>query len=344
MSAQWDSQSLLQPITVDQPCGENLEDTPLLASFDSFRLFGRQMSLDTVPPKREGEPEVALPDWNEIKRQAIDALGRSKDLRVLAHLGAALIRTDGLPAFTETIQVASRWLETYWTTTYPLVDEDAIVRRNALNCFADRMAVIEGVRRVPLVSNRQIGRFSLRDAEIVAGQVTPSEKDPRPDQKQIDAAFLAMPLDELKALHQGVLDSIAALKRIDEQMRHEGGPEAAPTFDPLSAQLSKADKLLRAQLAMRPGAVTDAETIEEATEGGGPARPNLKAIASREDAIRALDAVADFFRRAEPSSPVPLLVDRAKRLVSKNFLEVLEDMAPGGLDQARAVGGVREGE
>ena len=81
------------------------------------------------------------------------------------------------------------------------------------------------------------------------------------------------------------------------------------------------------------------QTIEEAAAGGGPAaRPNLKVISSREDAIRALDAVADFFRRAEPSSPVPLVVDRAKRLVSKNFLEVLEDIAPGGLDQARSAG------
>ena len=52
------------------------------------------------------------------------------------------------------------------------------------------------------------------------------------------------------------------------------------------------------------------------------------AIASRQDAIRALDAVAEFFRRNEPSSPVPLFVDRAKRLVSKNFLEVLADIAP----------------
>ena len=342
MSAQWDSQGLLQPITADQPCGENLEDTPLLASFDSFRVFGSQTSLDTIPPKRPGEPEVTLPNWNEIKKQAIDALGRSKDLRLLAHLGAALLRTDGLLAFTETIQVGSRWLETYWATTYPLVDEDAIVRRSALNCFADQMAVIEGIRRVPLVSNRQLGRFSLRDVEMAAGQVTPSEKETRPDEKQINGAFLAMPLEELQGLHQSVLGAIAAAKRIDEQMRQEAGTEAAPTFEPLSGQLTKVDKLLRAQLAARPDAET---TIEEAAAGDGPAaRPNLKVISSREDAIRALDAVADFFRRAEPSSPVPLVIDRAKRLVSKSFLEVVEDIAPGGLDQARSVAGLRDGQ
>ena len=68
------------------------------------------------------------------------------------------------------------------------------------------------------------------------------------------------------------------------------------------------------------------------------------AIRSRQDAIRALDAVAEFFRSNEPSSPIPLLVDRAKRLVSKDFLEVLADVAPDALGQARAAGGIRQSE
>ena len=60
--------------------------------------------------------------------------------------------------------------------------------------------------------------------------------------------------------------------------------------------------------------------------------------------IRALDAVAEFFRKSEPSSPIPLFVERAKRLVSKNFLEVLADVAPDALPQARSAGGLREDE
>ena len=330
MSSQWDSQGLLQPITADQPCGENLEDTPLLASFDSFRLFGNQAPFEASK----------MPDWGEIKNLALEGLARSKDLRLLAHLGTALLRTDGLPAFSQSIQVASQWLDTYWTATYPLVDEDAIVRRSALNCFADQIAVVDGLRRTPLVSNRQLGRFSLRDVEIAAGVVTPADGDSRPDGKQIDAAFMAMPLEELKALRQVVVDATAALKRIDGQMRQEAGPDAGPSFEPLQAQLSKVDKVLLKQLEARP----DAGPSEEAAEGGAaPAMGvNVRGITSREDAVRALDAVAEFFRRSEPSSPVPLLVERAKRLVSKNFLEVLQELAPGGLDEARSAGGVRE--
>ena len=65
-------------------------------------------------------------------------------------------------------------------------------------------------------------------------------------------------------------------------------------------------------------------------------------LRSRDDAVRALDAVAEFFRKNEPSSPVPIVVERAKRLISKTFLEVLADMAPDGLDEARRIGGIKD--
>ena len=37
-----------------------------------------------------------------------------------------------------------------------------------------------------------------------------------------------------------------------------------------------------------------------------------------------------------------ILIDRAKRLVSKNFLEVLADIAPDAVAQARAAGGLSQ--
>ena len=60
------------------------------------------------------------------------------------------------------------------------------------------------------------------------------------------------------------------------------------------------------------------------------------------DAVRALDAVAEYFRRSEPSSPIPLFVERAKRLVAKDFLEVLADIAPDALSVARSAGGLKD--
>jgi len=323
---------LLLPISDDHPCGQNLEDTPLLASFDTYRLFGQATALEPTP------------EWSTVRDTASDALRKSKDLRLLAHFASAVLRTEGLPAFADTLMVASEWLAKYWNQVYPLVDEDPILRRSALNCFADQLAVIDGLRRAPLVDSRQHGRYSLRDIDIAQGQMQPGPGEERPDEARITAAFATMPLDELTRMQQSAATALLALQRIESAMREGGGPGAAPTFDALASQLTRIDRFLRAQLAARPEA-----QAAPASSGASVSAPDAAAAApgpirSREDAIRALDAVSEFFRRSEPSSPIPLFLERAKRLVSKDFLEVLADIAPDALAQARAAGGLRDGE
>jgi type VI secretion system protein ImpA len=346
MSARWDSAQLLQPITEAQPCGESLEDTELLASFDAFRLFGQARPLDApAEPNEKRVPKPAeSPEWINIRDKALDALAKSKDLRLLAYLGTALLRTDGLPAFSETLNVASQWLDMHWSQTYPLVDEDAVLRRNALNCFADPMAIVDGIRRVPLVRSRQHGTFSLRDIDIATHQLTPGEGDVLVDENQIQAAFASMPLPELTQLLDSVVAAVAALNKIDGTMRESAGSEAMPGFEPVTAQLGRAGQVLRAQVAAHPqntAAPGSGDAAGEPGEGG----PSLSgAVKSRQDAIRALDAVAAFFKRTEPSSPIPMFLERAKRLVSKDFLEVLADIAPEAVAQARAAGGLKREE
>ncbi len=236
--------------------------------------------------------------------------------------------------------MASQWLQTYWAGTYPLVDEDAILRRNALNCFGDPMAVLDGLRRLPLVVSRQHGSFSLRDVDIATGQLQPPDGDSRPDENRIAAAFAEMPVERLQQLQQAASEAIEAVKAIEATMSADGGSDAVPEFNPLAAQLVKIDRLLRARLAEREGA---AEPGDDAVGAEGPPG-QVGAIRSRQDAIRALDAVAEFFRRSEPSSPIPLFLERAKRLVSKSFLEVLADIAPEALATARSAGGLSENE
>jgi len=344
MNPTWDG-LLLEPISADAPCGKNLEDTDMLAALDVYQLFG-QTSLD--PPKREpGDPvpkearkSDRPPNWAEIRDEALSALRVSKDLRVLTHLAAAVLRTDGIPAFARTLGVASHWLAVYPTQVYPLIDEDALFRQNALNCFADPVAVVDGLRRTPIVSSRQHGRFSLRDLEVSSGQTTPVGDEQRPDSGQIDAAFNATALEDLKAFSDTIDGALTALGAMDTAMRNASAGEFAPSFDQLTSQFKKMAAAVRARIAQHPSA-TAADAPADAPGEGGGAVP-VGAIKSRQDAIRALDAAAEFFRRNEPSSPIPLFLERAKRLVSKNFLEVLADVAPEALPQARSAGGLRD--
>ncbi|MGY3487199.1 type VI secretion system protein ImpA [Bradyrhizobium sp. USDA 4011] len=57
------------------------------------------------------------------------------------------------------------------------------------------------------------------------------------------------------------------------------------------------------------------------------------AVISAENRAQALDLltrVAAFFRAAEPSSPIPFLVDRARELAQRDFLSLLSDVLPEG--------------
>jgi type VI secretion system protein ImpA len=347
MSTHWNGQDLLEPVTAEEPCGKNLEDTETLASIDAYQIFG-QTTLepsndgDGAPARKEVRKSDRPPDWERIREEALAALRTSKDLRLLAHLGAASLRLEGIPAFVETLTIASSWLQSYWSQVYPLVDEDAIFRQNALNCFSDPVAVIDGLRRAPLVNHRQHGRFSVRDLDIAAGQVAAVVDEGRPDEGQINAAFAATPIEELKSLQSTLAGALTAIGAIDGAMRDAAGSELAPNFEGLSAQFKKMAAAVRAQVGVHPNGGVEQGQGEPGEPPQGSTVVAVGAIKSRQDAIRALDAAAEFFRRNEPSSPIPLFLERAKRLVSKDFLEVLADIAPDALPQAKAAGGVRD--
>jgi type VI secretion system protein ImpA len=55
--------------------------------------------------------------------------------------------------------------------------------------------------------------------------------------------------------------------------------------------------------------------------------------------VQAIDRICQYYSRKEPSSPVPLLLRRAQRLVDKDFMAIIEDIAVDALPQVRSVTG-----
>jgi type VI secretion system protein ImpA len=324
---------LLEPLSSENPCGEDLEDTQLLASFDAYRIFGQSAPLSDET------------DWREIRDRSLEALEKSKDLRLLAHLASAVVRTEGFGALAETLVVAARWLDSWNNEVFPRVEEDAILRRNALNGFADRMAVVDGARRTPILKHVQLGIVSIRDIEMATGQLAPADGETAPiDEAQLNALLSASTVEDLQAISTQLDQAVSSLKSMEGVMREQGGSQAAPEFESLSTPLARTLKLVNDHLGTRAPSAADAS----AQAGGAAAAAGgvvaVGAIASRQDATRALDAVADFFRTNEPSSPIPLLLERAKRLVAKDFLEVLAELAPEALGPAKAASGIRDSE
>lgn len=328
--------ALVQPIAAGHPCGESLEDTQLLASFDAYGLFGR-----TVPLSAET-------DWREIRDNAREALGKSKDFRLLTYFACSVLRTEGFAAFAEALVIAARWLELWGEEVFPLIDEDAILRRNALNGFADRMATVDGVRRAALLKHPQFGPVSIRDIEMATGQLAIPEGETAaftPD--QLKGLFAATAVEDLRSL-QGQLDAaVTSLKSMEEAMSSRSGPQAMPDFATLSEPLTRTLNKVNDVIAARASDASEGAAAGGSSDSAGgqaieKGAVSPGAVRNRQDATRALDAVAEFFRTHEPSSPIPLLLERAKRLVAKNFLEVLADLAPEALAPAKAASGVRD--
>jgi type VI secretion system protein ImpA len=67
--------------------------------------------------------------------------------------------------------------------------------------------------------------------------------------------------------------------------------------------------------------------------GGAPADDGAAAeprppVTSRQAAITLLDQVTGYYRSAEPSSPIPMLLDRARALSPKDFTSLLKELLP----------------
>lgn len=82
-----------------------------------------------------------------------------------------------------------------------------------------------------------------------------------------------------------------------------------------------------------------------ATGGGGKPRGFVVTTPqSRADVITALDAISRFFQEREPTSPVPLMLKRVRGWVDMDFFQLLNEIAPSALEDARQLLASREDE
>jgi type VI secretion system protein ImpA len=55
-----------------------------------------------------------------------------------------------------------------------------------------------------------------------------------------------------------------------------------------------------------------------------------------------LDKILAYYQRHEPSSPVPMLIERSKRLAPKSFYEIMEELAPESMNQLNLLRGPQD--
>lgn len=343
-------EALLQPVSADRPCGEDCEYDPTFQAMEQ--------AAEGQPERRMGnsvEPAVE-PDWKTVKAQALDLLGRTKDLRVGVYLSRALLHTDGWPGWADGLTWLAEALHTYWESIYPQIDpddNDSTFRVNSFIPLVHQDLAIAELRNVPLVSSRAVGRFSLRDIDIASGKITVSvgAKNELPQMNAVNAAFSDVDIEQLQTTAEALNRSLAAVVRINDQLTEQLGASEAPDLSALIDELRDASGTINARLSERGVTVVDSPSEDPAGEpqpvaavDGAPAVPISGSVNSRQDVAQMLDKICEYYGRHEPSSPVPLLLIRAKKLVFKDFLDILKDVAPDAVAQVEALRGpVEEG-
>lgn len=356
---------LLAPLPGENPSGTNLLYAGL---HDEVREARR---ADDVLEQGEWKREPKVADWHKVYVLTTEALtGKTKDLQLAAWLTEALVQQHGFAGLHDGLKLLHGLVETFWDTLYPEVDEgDMEARANAVDLL-NRPFFLAAVQRVPLTGNPIGANYSYLDLKDSAKYDIPDNLDAleieareRAVQLQQTAAaegkitsdqwrnakkatrrafceetftLLNMCWDRCKALDD-VLDAkfqrqtpgltdfkkcLEAVRSAVETMVKEKRKEEPDPVEQVSGEGSEVDG--------KPGA---------AARGGGPA-------GTREEALKKLAEVAEFFRITEPHSPVSYLLQRAihwGQIPLQTWLEeVIKD--PAVLAQILETLGVKPGE
>jgi type VI secretion system protein ImpA len=346
----------LGAVSDDSPTGPNLEFDAGFSALDrAAQGKTEQQYGDTIIAAEE-------PDWKEVQAQALALLERSRDLRVLGHLAVARLHLGGLPDYTEVLTLTRQLVETRWDEIHPQLDpeddNDPTLRANALLRFAHGGLVLKYLRDMPLANSPRLGHYSWRDVAVATG-VIPNDDPKKITEAVIRSAFQDSNPERLAVLRQAAQTAAQEADAIIAAFEERAGPGTSPDFSELTKLVRQiAQDIQRYMPQAMPDAADAAAAVTEpeadtaagvtAVAGAVAQRPAvitaaaLTEVTTRADALRLLDLVTQYYQRYEPSSPLPMLIERARGLADKNFLDILRDLAPDGLGQAQIVVGNRE--
>ncbi|MEN0105806.1 MAG: type VI secretion system protein TssA [Pseudomonas sp.] len=327
---------LLSAVSEQSPCGDDLEYDAAFLELERITQGQpeRQMG-DAVLP---AEP----PEWPRVRDQACELFARSKDLRVATPLLQASLALEGLPGLAQSLQLISELLSLYWQDLYPRLDEDdndPTFRINALTGLTAE-PILRLLWETPLVRSRAFGVVSLRAAVNAYGlhrfaSETLSQDHVVGALRDSDEALLSTTRD-------AVAQAQAAVQAIESQVSDQVGSAQGVDLGQLKQMLRQAAIVLGGEASASEAGetVTEAASTSEQSSAGSVARPAVSGeINSRDDVLRQLDRLLAYYSQHEPSSPVPVLLSRAKILVTADFATIVRNLIPDGMSQFEALRG-----
>jgi type VI secretion system protein ImpA len=252
-----------------------------------------------------------------------------------------LVRTDGLPGLRDALALLRGYVQKHWDSVHPQLDpddaDDATTRINTLVPLRDPETMLYAVREIPLVRSATVGAFGYADVLIARGDLPAPEGTEPPTPGLINGAFSEYALEDLQAIAQACAEAQEAAVGLEADVTERVGVAQTADLSALPSLLGELHGVLSEQLAVR--GVGDGPVQ---ADGGGEVDPTAAdsgVIRSRDDVVRSLDRISKYYEVHEPASPIPLLMERAKRLVHSNFVDLVKDLAPDGLSQVENIRG-----
>jgi type VI secretion system protein ImpA len=297
-------EKLLAPISPERPCGDDL------AFSSEIDAIVRARQADD-PSLEQGAwvTELKEADWKFVAKQCAALIEkRSKDLQLAVWLTEAGVKTGGVRGLADSLDLIAALCDRYWDGLYPLPDEDGHERRiGNLAWVAARIA--SWLRAVPLTEGGD--GYSLSNFDVARARGGE-------ELAKLDAARQRGSRGFYQALLADCAHCKEAIDRLERSMDARLGADG-PSFSPAKSGLESVLMFVK-PLAGEPagakgasedatGAASQADTLPAAATMAGAAAGGP--VQNRAQALAQLRAVAEYFRRTEPHSPVAYLAEKA---------------------------------
>ena len=323
--------AILTAIAGENPSGENL----LYAGVhDEIREARR---ADDPATKADWQSELKVADWAEVVRIASSALkSRTKDLQIGAWLCEALVNEHGFAGLRDGLKVMRGFHELFWDSLYPESEDGDLDAR--ANCLAlmDRQTAM-ALKQVQITEARGDGNFGYLQWEKTklpddfnkiasanraeADRIKQESEKASEDFARLNRATPRRFYEEVFTLVTECWEEFQGLDRSMDNRFARQTPGLGELKKSLENVRTLVDKLVKEKRALEPDPVagpSGEEGAAMAAEDGGGAQPAASgmvaassAIRGRQDALRRLSEIAEFFQKTEPHSPVSYLVGRA---------------------------------
>ncbi len=319
--------ALCTPFSSTDPCGPDLD---MEGDADYLNFFA---GVEGVLPTTF----FSLEDGSPFDRSTVDIKGqldaikpllaRTRDIRLLILQARLSILNKDLGGFALNLAATAYWLDKFWNEVHPRPQPgDSVVRSGAIGSL-DLPTVIFPLQYAPLVEARRHGPISYRTWMIATGEVKPRTGEVQLPQAAITEAISAADPEVLAAARKNIAlvkTSLDSIRNVFLTNRESAGLDKLPTL--VATIRGFIDPQAAAADAGAPGDAADSDLA--AAGEAGPAPTSLA------QASEALAAIADYYRRSEPSSPVLLLVRQAHHLIGKSFFEVMSILVPAQVEKA----------